>query len=210
MSQLPALSLKLEGWHVNDAIEKINAIGTVTPDSGDAIAAARSAYDALTDAQKEQVTNADVLTAAEARYTDVVAIDGAEKAIDAIGEMTLTSGDAIAAARAAYDALTDSQKAEVSNYNTLLAAEARFAELKDAAARAAYAENAYQTTGDLLETLGTPNGRLLVGGEWMVIGLARSGRTVPDGYYENVVKYVQENCDADERLDENRATDNAA
>lgn len=197
MSQLPALSLKLEGWHVNDAIEKINAIGTVTPDSGDAIAAARSAYDALTDAQKEQVTNADVLTAAEARYTDVVAIDGAEKAIDAIGEVTLTSGDAIAAARAAYDALTDSQKAEVSNYNTLLAAEARFAELKDAAARAAYAENAYQTTGDLLETLGTPNVGS-VGGEWMVIGLARSGRTVPDGYYENVVKYVQENCDADE------------
>ncbi len=208
LAQLPALSLKLEGWHVNDAIEKINAIGTVTPDSGDAIAAARSAYDALTAAQKEQVTNADVLTAAEARYTDVVAIDGAEKAIDAIGEVTLTSGDAIAAARAAYDALTDSQKAEVSNYNTLLAAEARLAELKDAAARAAYAENAYQTTGDLLETLGTPNVGS-VGGEWMVIGLARSGRTVPDGYYENVVKYVQENCDADERLDENRATDNA-
>lgn len=208
LAQLPQLSLKLEGWHVNDAIEKINAIGTVTPDSGDAIAAARSAYDALTDAQKEQVTNADVLTAAEARYTDVVAIDGAEKAIDAIGEVTLTSGDAIAAARAAYDALTDSQKAEVSNYDTLLAAEARFAELKDAAARAAYAENAYQTTGDLLETLGTPNVGS-VGGEWMVIGLARSGRTVPDGYYENVVKYVQENCNADERLDENRATDNA-
>lgn len=43
LAQLPALSLKLEGWHVNDAIEKINAIGTVTPDSGDAIAAARSA-----------------------------------------------------------------------------------------------------------------------------------------------------------------------
>lgn len=208
LAQLPALSLKLEGWYVNDAIEKINAIGTVTTDSGDAIAAARSAYNALTDAQKEQVTNADVLTAAEARYTDVVAIDGVEKAIDAIGEVTLTSGDAIAAARAAYDALTDSQKAEVSNYDTLLAAEARFVELKDAAARAAYAENAYQTTGDLLETLGTPNVGS-VGGEWMVIGLARSGRTVPDGYYENVVKYVQENCDADERLDENRATDNA-
>ena len=197
LAQLPALSLKLEGWHVNDAIEKINAIGTVTPDSGDAIAAARSAYDALTDSQKAEVNNYDTLLAAEARYTDVVAIDGVEKAIDAIGEVTLTSGDAIAAARAAYDALTDSQKAEVSNYDTLLAAEARLAELKDAAARAAYAENAYQTTGDLLETLGTPNVGS-VGGEWMVIGLARSGRTVPDGYYENVVKYVQENCDADE------------
>ena len=208
LAQLPALSLKLEGWHVNDAIEKINAIGTVTPDSGDAIAAARSAYDALTDAQKEQVTNADTLTAAEARYTDVVAIDGAEKAIDAIGEVTLTSGDVIAAARAAYDALTDSQKAEVSNYDTLLAAETRLAELKDAAARAAYAENAYQTTGDLLETLGTPDVGS-VGGEWMVIGLARSGRTVPEGYYENVVKYVKEHINADERLDENKATDNA-
>lgn len=197
LAQLPALSLKLEGWHVNDAIEKINAIGTVTPDSGDAIAAARSAYDALTDSQKAEVNNYDTLLAAEARYTDVVAIDGVEKAIDAIGEVTLTSGDAIAAARAAYDALTDSQKAEVSNYNTLLAAEARLAELEDAAARAAYAENAYQTTGDLLETLGTPNVGS-VGGEWMVIGLTRSGRTVPDGYYENVVKYVQENCNADE------------
>ena len=195
-------------WENTDKTVKNVTFSTVTPDSGDAIAAARSAYDALTDAQKEQVTTADTLTAAEARYTDVIAIDGVEKAIDAIGEVTLTSGDAIAAARAAYDALTDSQKAEVNNYNTLLAAEARLAELEDAAARAAYAENAYQTTGDLLETLGTPNVGS-VGGEWMVIGLARSGRTVPDGYYENVVKYVQENCDADERLDENRATDNA-
>ena len=90
------------------------------------------AYDALTDAQKEQVTNADVLTAAEARYTDVVAIDGAEKAIDAIGEVTLASEEAIAAARAAYGALTEARQAEVKSYDKLTAAEARLADLKAA------------------------------------------------------------------------------
>lgn len=46
-------------------VEMINAIGTVTLDSEEAIAAAREAYDALTDDQKQYVDNYDVLTAAE-------------------------------------------------------------------------------------------------------------------------------------------------
>lgn len=46
----------------------IGAIGTVTEDSGDKIAAARKAYDALTDAQKKLVTNYNVLTEAEAAF----------------------------------------------------------------------------------------------------------------------------------------------
>lgn len=46
----------------------IAAIGTVTADSGDAIQAARDAYDALTAAQKALVDNYDVLTAAERQY----------------------------------------------------------------------------------------------------------------------------------------------
>ena len=51
-------------------IEKINAIGTVkkTNESENAIIAARSAYDMLTDDQKKLVTNYDVLTAAESKY----------------------------------------------------------------------------------------------------------------------------------------------
>ncbi|MFR6394603.1 MAG: hypothetical protein ACLUNQ_05460 [Oscillospiraceae bacterium] len=43
----------------------------------------------------------------------------------------------------------------------------------------------------------------------MVIGLARSGRTVPAGYYDNVVEYVKAKADANERLHPAKVTDNA-
>ena len=48
--------------------ELIEAIGTVTKDSGDAIAAARKAYDALGDAEKSYVDNYDKLVKAEQIY----------------------------------------------------------------------------------------------------------------------------------------------
>ena len=322
LSQLPALSLKLEGWHVNDVIEKIDAIGEVTLESEEAITAARAAYEALTEAQKAQVTNYDKLTAAEARLADLKAAKAVDDMIDAIGEVTLESEEAIAAARAAYEALTEAQKAEVKSYDKLTAAEARLADLKAAkavddmidaigevtlesenaidAARAAYEalteaqqaevksydkltaaearlavlkpakpveklidaigevtlgsesaiaaartaydnlteaqqaevknydkltaaegayarllaeqserlEKIYKTTGDYIAALGTP-GVGSTGGEWMVIGLARSGRTVPAGYYDNVVEYVKANADANERLHRAKVTDNA-
>ena len=55
-----------------DAVsEKINAIGTVTLESKAAIEAARSAYDALTDAQKALVTNYETLTGAEKAIADL-------------------------------------------------------------------------------------------------------------------------------------------
>ena len=52
-------------------ISAIDAIGPVTKDSGAAIKAARDAYNELTDAQKELVTNYDKLTAAEARWSEL-------------------------------------------------------------------------------------------------------------------------------------------
>lgn len=66
----------------------------------------------------------------------------------------------------------------------------------------------YKTTGDFMATLGTP-GVGSTGGEWMVIGLARSGRPVPAGYYDNVVEYVKAKADANERLHPAKVTDNA-
>ena len=66
----------------------------------------------------------------------------------------------------------------------------------------------YKTTGDFMSKLGTPTVNS-TGGEWMVIGLARSGRPVPAGYYDNVVKFVRENADKNERLDRNKVTENA-
>ena len=321
-SALPALSLKLEGWHVNDVIEKINAIGEVTLASEEAITAARAAYGALTEAQQAQVTNYDKLTAAEARLADLKAAKAVDDMIDAIGEVTLESEETIAAARAAYEALTEAQQAEVKSYDKLTAAEARLADLKAAkavddqidaigevtlesesaivaarnayealteaqqaevknydkltaaearlavlkpakpvedlidaigevtlgsedaiaaarnayealteaqqaevknydkltAAEAAYAkllaeqskrlQEIYKTTGDYMSELGTPSVGS-VGGEWMTIGLSRSGRTVPAGYYDAVVEYVKAKADANERLHRAKVTDNA-
>ena len=115
----------------------IDAIGEVTLESGDAIKAARAAYDALTDTQKELVKNYEKLTAAEEDYTalvDAAAAKAVDDLIDAIGEVTADSGDAIKAARAAYDALTDTQKELVKNYEKLLAAEELYEELTASAA----------------------------------------------------------------------------
>lgn len=117
--------------------ELIDAIGEVTLDSGDAIDAARAAYDKLPEAKKALVDNYEKLTAAEETYTalvDAAAAKAVDDLIDAIGEVTADSGDAIKAARAAYDALTDTQKELVKNYEKLLAAEELYEELTASAA----------------------------------------------------------------------------
>ena len=128
-------------------------------------------------------------------------IEATETLIDAIGTVSRNSADAITAARTAYDALSGEQKALVSNYEVLTAAEAMLAALE--------LQYVYQTTGDYLASKGTPIVGS-IGGEWLTIGLARSGRTVPAGYYDNAVAYVKKNINAEtNRLDKNKSTDNA-
>ncbi len=146
-------------------------------------------------------------------YTRESGMDGGRKSpaevvamIDAIGAVSLSKGTAISDARTAYDALTDAEKKQVTNYDKLTAAEAAYAKL--VAEMGKKLEEIYKTTGDYMSGLGTP-GFGSVGGEWMTIGLARSGRTVPAGYYDNVVKYVKEKADANERLHRAKVTDNA-
>ena len=126
--------------------------------------------------------------------------------IDAIGTVDLSKGTAIDKARVAYDKLTDAEKALVTNYNVLVAAEAAYAKL--VAEMGKKLDEIYKTTGDFMGTLGTPTVNS-IGGEWMVIGLARSGRPVPAGYYDNVVEYVKAMADANERLHRAKVTDNA-
>ncbi len=132
LAQLPQVTLKLSGYAAHEVEKLIDAIGTVTLDSGEAIKAARDAYDALTDAQKELVGNYQTLLDAETKLADLKAADAVEKLIDAIGTVTLDSEEAIKAACGAYDALTDAQKELVGNYQTLLDAEAKLADLKAA------------------------------------------------------------------------------
>ena len=126
--------------------------------------------------------------------------------IDAIGTVDLSKGTAIDKARVAYDKLTDAEKALVTNYNVLVEAEAAYAKL--VAEMGKKLDEIYKTTGDFMGTLGTPTVNS-IGGEWMVIGLARSGRPVPAGYYDNVVEYVKAKADANERLHPAKVTDNA-
>ena len=126
--------------------------------------------------------------------------------IDAIGTVDLSKGTAIDKARVAYDKLTDAEKALVTNYNVLVAAEAAYAKL--VAEMGKKLDELYKTTGEFMATLGTPTVNS-IGGEWMVIGLARSGRPVPAGYYDNVVEYVKAKADANERLHPAKVTDNA-
>ena len=126
--------------------------------------------------------------------------------IAAIGTVSLSKGAAISQARAAYDNLTADEKALVTNYDKLLAAEAAYAKL--VAEMGEKLDEIYKTTGDFMATLGTPTVNS-IGGEWMVIGLARSGRPVPAGYYDNVVDYVKAKADANECLHPAKVTDNA-
>lgn len=125
--------------------------------------------------------------------------------IDAIGAVTLDSGNAIAAARKAYDRLTAEQQALVSNYNDLVTAEEVYAKLGQSGVNF---EDIYKATGDYLVSLGTP-GVGSTGGEWIVIGLARSGRQVPDGYYDAVLQFVKEEINDKEQLHRVKSTENA-
>ena len=98
---------KLQAAEVALAIASLPAADQVTTTDKDAIEAARTAYNALNDAQKTAV-GADVLaklTAAEAAL--------AIACLPAAANVTANDKDAIEAARAKYDALTDAQKTAV-------------------------------------------------------------------------------------------------
>ncbi|WP_337491929.1 DUF4430 domain-containing protein [Vescimonas sp.] len=137
-------------------------------------------------------------------------IETVEDLIDAIGaDVTLNSEAAINAAKSAYDALSDEDKAlvDADKVDALTAAIIKLNRLKHADLMANL-DTIYKTTGDFMSKLGTPTVNS-TGGEWMVIGLARSGRPVPAGYYDNVVEYVKAKADANERLHPAKVTDNA-
>jgi hypothetical protein len=127
--------------------EKIAGLGEVTLESEETIAEVRTAYDALTEVQKELVTNYEILTNAETVLSQLkkeaeekakeeaankAAAKAVEEKIAELGEVTLESEEAIAEARSAYDALSEVQKQLVTNYETLTEAETTLSELKKA------------------------------------------------------------------------------
>ena len=98
----------------NEAINALPAADEVTTANKDAIEAARKAYDALTDEEKEKIAPETLkkLTDAES----ALAVAEANKAISelpAADKVTTADKNAIEAARKAYDALTDEEKAQI-------------------------------------------------------------------------------------------------
>ena len=100
---------------VTNKINNLPDADKITVDDNDSIVAAREAYDALTDEQKAKVS-ADTLK----KLTDdesALAVAKVNKAISDLKDadkVTKADKDAIEAAREAYDALTDEQKAKIS------------------------------------------------------------------------------------------------
>lgn len=72
-------------------------------------------------------------------------------------------------------------------------------------------EDIYISTGDYLEQKANdyPPTVASIGGDWLVLGLARSGRDVTDVYYQNVVSYVQKYINNKGQLDKYKSTENA-
>ena len=121
---------------------------TIAVSDETAIQEARAAYDALSNDQKALVSNLDKLTAAEAALvvakqeaTDKAAADGVMAKINALPETIAVSDEtAIQEARAAYDALTDTQKQLVANLDKLEQAETALEAAKKAEADKAAAQ----------------------------------------------------------------------
>ena len=157
-------ALKAKAQPVVDAIA---AIGEVTLDGEEAITAARSAYEALEADVKAKVTNLSDLVVAEKNLAllkaekesqdkDAAVAASVSSAITAIGEVTLDKRGVVAAARAAYDTLSDVQKSLVTNYSDLQAAESRIAALVKEAADKAEADKAEQAKQEALKTKAQP------------------------------------------------------
>lgn len=124
--KLNSAVIEYEKLLVDGVIAKIDAIGTVTATSYDAINAAQTAYDSLDGSLRSRVTNYQTLTAAWTSYKAFAVgnlIDQINELID-VGSIAITDKSAIDSAKASYDAavsayglLDEEQQAEVTNYS---------------------------------------------------------------------------------------------
>lgn len=114
-----------------EVVRLINAIGNVTVNSESAINEAREAFNALSGGAQGFVTNVDVLVNAEGAYI-IAKSQQIIAAIDAIGEVTLESGDAINAVADAYNSCHIDVQLAVTNADILEEAKKTFNGLKAA------------------------------------------------------------------------------
>lgn len=157
--------LVMGGKAVDKVEAAIDAIGTVTLESKEAIEEAEYLYAELADGKKKKVENRETLFAARDEYdSQVSAVAEVEAAIDAIGSpVTLASGQAVEKARNLYNKLREDLKDNVSNYSDLETREAAYTNLYNkeqaeklyTAAKAAFDSGDYNTAiskiGEILD-----------------------------------------------------------
>ena len=218
LDKLVSLEKQIKGFTAVDAFKvqlaALPEAEKLSVNDREAVDAAEAAYkvleqkDCLTVAEKEKAETV-FAKMAEIKGNLVLAV---EKQIDAIGEVTLENEAAVKAAQAAYDALTDEQKQLVNGEKVaaLNAAVAKLAELKREKLLAEMGD-IYASVGESLQAQVNKSAPIVgsIGGEWLALALARSGRSVPAGYYDNVVQYVKANVNANERLHNSKSTDNS-
>lgn len=218
LAKLVSLEKQIEGFTAVDAFKvqlaALPEAEKLSVNDREAVDAAEAAYkvleqkDCLTVAEKEKAETV-FAKMAEIKGNLVLAV---EQQIDAIGEVTLENEAAVKAAQAAYDALTDEQKQLVNGEKVaaLNAAVAKLAELKREKLLAEMGD-IYASVGESLQAQVNKSAPIVgsIGGEWLALALARGGRSVPAGYYDNVVQYVKANVNANERLHNSKSTDNS-
>ena len=121
-------------------IDKLDGI-MITDEDADEINEAKEKYDSLNDRQKKLVTNSQILDDAIEDLNNYIPITDDEKAANEVIKLintlngktiTVDSESEIASIKVQYDALTDTQKALVTNYDILETAMAELQTAKDA------------------------------------------------------------------------------
>ncbi|MBQ6052696.1 MAG: hypothetical protein IJL30_05335 [Clostridia bacterium] len=115
--------------YIKEIEDTISNIGAVTLKSEKAISSARSIYNYHDSEIQKEVSNYSVLISAEESLRNLQ-IEDIEKAINAIGTVTLSSSDAIKTARKVYNSYSAEIKNAVSNYSVLTDAEKKIEELQ--------------------------------------------------------------------------------
>ncbi len=129
-----------------DNVEKeILAIGQVNLESEAAIDTARSAYDSLTEEQKEEVSNYTVLEQAEVEFYQITeAYNLIEKLSN---EVNLKTVEEIKMARTWYDSLSETGKAAITNLDKLVKLEKELEANKESLAKAELVVNTIEKIG---------------------------------------------------------------
>lgn len=126
--------------------KKIQSIKIVTEESGNAINAAREAFDRLAPELQGAVSNKDTLSKAEETF-EQLAIQTVTDAINQIGAVSLDNEDAIIAAEKAYNKFDESIQQKIENRDVLFAAEETLTQLKIEKAQSAIEEIGNVTLG---------------------------------------------------------------